>query len=278
MSNIEKYPAFSVLMSVYKNERPDYLLHSLESIQNQTVKPYEVILVQDGPISDSLNTVIEIVEKKYKNLVNVKLTNNVGLGAALREGTKFITTNLVARMDSDDISLTNRFELQLNKLCKSPELAIVGGQVAEFKNDDINTIVGKRKVPQNDRDIKKFLKYRSPFNHPTVMIRKEVLEKVGGYKEIGNLEDYYLWARILSSGFKGNNLAETLVLMRVDTGLYERRGGRKYLNDYYMLRRRLRRMKIINVCEQLQGNVIMTINATMPTKIRAYIYKKILHR
>ena len=157
-------------MSVYKNENPEYLDIALKSVEAQTVKPNEIIVVEDGPISRELKKVI----LKHKlifgsSFKDVESTKNKGLGAALRLGTKYVSTNWIARMDSDDYSMPNRFEKQLNAIIDNPDLAVIGGQVSEFSST-IKNIVGRRTVPTTEKNIKQFVKWRSPFNHPTVFL------------------------------------------------------------------------------------------------------------
>lgn len=122
------YPSFSVLMSVYKKDNPKYLDLALNSIELQTVKPSEIILVEDGPVSEELQFVVDKhISQSNVNFKSVKLKKNHGLGEALRIGTNYVSTNWIARMDSDDVSVPKRFEMQLNEIIKNPELAVIGG-------------------------------------------------------------------------------------------------------------------------------------------------------
>lgn len=273
-----KFPDFSVLMSVYKNEKPNYLDKALNSIENQTIIPKEIVVVQDGPITDALN---QVLKKHSENFVNtfkiIKSKKNQGLGAALCLGTSAIDTNWIARMDSDDISVPERFEKQLIAILNDVDLALVGGQVSEFATN-INNLVGSRSVPTSEKEIQKFVKWRSPFNHPTIMIRKDVLENVGGYIPYGNLEDYYLWSRIISQNYRVKNLSDTLVYMRVDEGMYSRRGKVSNIQYFYKLRKFLRKQKMISFPEQIMGNTVMTVNIIIPSFLRKLLYQKILHR
>lgn len=274
----EKYPTFSVLMSVYRNDNPEHLNLALKSIEEQTVKPTEIIIVEDGPISKELKMVIlkhkEKFGSRFRDVISKK---NCGLASALQLGTSYLTTNWVARMDADDYSLPNRFENQLKLIKSNPNLVIVGGQIKEFSKN-INNIVGERKVPISQKKIIKFIKWRSPFNHPTVMIRKDALDEVGGYIPFGNLEDYYLWARIVAKGFNIRNLPVDLVYMRVDNGLYSRRGKLKNIKYIYMLRRFLRKNNFLNFYEEFMGNIIMLLNIISPTRIRKFVYQNIIHK
>lgn len=272
------YPSFSVLMSVYKSDDPNNLDIALTSIEKQTLEPSEIVLVEDGPISVDLEKVINKHKHNFtRKFKDIKLKTNKGLGNALKIGTKFVSTNWIARMDADDISVPKRFEMQLNEIIKNPELAVIGGQVREFAGD-VQNIVGQRDVPLNENDIKRFIKWRSPFNHPTVMINKKILENVGGYIAYGNLEDYYLWSRMIASNKQVKNLADSLVLMRVDKGMYSRRGKFSNIKYFYSLRRFLKLKRIISFKEELVGDCIMTFNIISPASIRKFVYQKIIHK
>ena len=158
---------FSVAMSVYKNDSPIYFDRALESItKQQSIKPNEIVLVVDGPVSEEIDNVIE----KYQNynLKTIRLEKNVGLGNALKIATENCNYNLIARMDSDDIALNNRFEQQLKIFERNPDVDICGGNISEFIDDE-NHIIGYRIVPQTDEELKKYAKKRCPFNHATVM-------------------------------------------------------------------------------------------------------------
>ena len=273
----QKFPNFSVLMSVYKNEKSTYLNASLKSIENQTVVPNEIILVEDGPLTKELYEVVDTHRNKFgEGFKVVVLNKNQGLGNALRIGTKYVSTKWIARMDTDDIAVPNRFELQLREVEKNPQLAVIGGQVDEFEGS-IDNIVGKRIVPCSQVDIYKFIKWRSPFNHPTVMINKTMLEKVGGYENKGKLEDYFLWAKILAKGYPVRNLSQVLVHMRVDSGMYGRRGEFKNLKPIIELRNFLYKNGLVTLTERYIGNTIMIMNIIIPSKLRKVIYELFLH-
>lgn len=273
-----QYPNFSVLMSVYKKEKPQYLDQALRSIENQTVVPTEIILVEDGIIPDALQ---EVISKHQANFINdfkvIKSIHNQGLGASLRLGTEFVSTNWIARMDSDDISVHKRFELQLNEIIKDPSLAVVGGQIQEFAGEPEN-IVGYRKVPVSEPLLREFIKWRSPFNHPSVMLNKMILQKVGGYIPYGNLEDYHLWARIIIQNFRVKNINQVLLNMRVDEGMYRRRGKISNIRYFYRLRNMLYKHKILNWHEKILGDWMMTLNILIPGWLREYIYRHVLHK
>lgn len=274
----QKFPNFSVLMSVYKNEKSAYLDASLKSIENQTVVPDEIILVEDGPLTKELYEIIDTHKNKFgEGFKVVVLNKNQGLGNALRIGTKYVSTKWIARMDTDDIAVPNRFELQLREVEKNSQLAVIGGQVDEFEGS-VENIVGKRTVPCSQVDIYKFIKWRSPFNHPTVMINKTMLEKVGGYENKGKLEDYFLWAKIIAKGYAVRNLPQVLVHMRVDSGIYDRRGEVKNLKPILELKKYLLDNNIINKKEMIFSSFLNITNIFVPVWLRKKIYKNILHK
>lgn len=278
MQKINEFPPFSVLLSVYVKENATFLDKALDSIEKQTVLPKEIILVKDGKLTKKLENVI----KKHKNHDNINyvivaLSKNKGLAQALKYGTSYVTTNWIARMDSDDYSVPDRFEKQLNAIVKNPSLAIVGGQVAEFSGN-ITNITGYRRVPLKKDLIYDFLKWRNPFNHPTVMINKTSLNSVGGYQSFGNLEDYYLWSRMVANKLPMVNLDDVLTYMRVDDGMYSRRGKLSNIKYFYRLRQFLYKNNVLTWQEKIFGDWIMTLNIIMPGWIRRIIYQHVLHK
>lgn len=275
--NEREFPAFSVLMAVYREEEPQYLNEALLSIENQTIVPTEIVVVEDGPLPDSLHQILEQHQVNFKGQFRI-ISNavNMGLGVSLQRGMKYVENDWVARMDSDDIAVKKRFELQLKEIIKDPELGVVGGQVDEFLSRPTN-IVGERKVPLSNSEIIRFIKYRSPFNHPTVMLNREKVLKSGGYQSKGKLEDYFLWVNMLANGYKGLNVPEVLVHMRTDTGMYDRRGDKENLKYIFTLKKMMHKKKMINLFELICGDLIMTVNIIAPKWLRKMIYQKFMH-
>lgn len=231
--NIEliEHEPFSVAMSVYKNDNPDFLEQALSSIIDiQTIVPDEVILVVDGPVSNEIDNVIKNYQKKYIFLRVIRLEENGGLGNALKIATESAKYNLIARMDSDDISLPNRFEEQLKYFMLHPTIDVVGGDIEEFINDESN-IVGRRRVPQKNDEIREYMKKRCAFNHMSVMYKKTTIQAVGGYQDWFWNEDYFLWIRMWLNNAEFANTGTTLVKVRVGKEMYQRRGGNKYFQS-----------------------------------------------
>ena len=199
----------------------------------------------------------------------------MGRGIASNAGIENATNEWIAKMDSDDISKPDRFEIQLKAIQKHPEAAAIGGQVEEFVGKQSN-IISKREVPLDSESIFEFAKYRSPVNNPTVMFKKSVVKKLGKYSNLRFLEDYDLWVKMLTAGFKIINVPETLVDMRISNSLYSRRGGFKYLFIYVKLKDKWRRMGIGNYLSMFTSDAAMVLNTLIPAKVRKIAYKKFL--
>ena len=237
---------FSVAISVYKKDNPSFFDQALFSIiELQTVKPDEIVLVVDGPVGDALNLVIDKYVNKYDPFKVIRLKENAGLGNALKLAVENTSYGIVARMDSDDISLPTRFEEQLTFFENGSRVDIVGGDIAEFVDHEEN-IVAYRKVPKNDSEIKKYMKFRCPFNHVSVMFRKSAVMAAGGYQDLFWNEDYYLWIRMAENNAIMANTGTVLVNVRTGNDMYQRRGGRKYFESEKYLQRYMLRRKMID--------------------------------
>ena len=220
---------FSVITSVYKNDRPEFVRIALNSmLVEQTLRPNEIILVRDGQVPESLDALLDEYETSYPGILNIiRKEYNEGLGEALKLGVESAKYDIIARMDSDDICLPNRFELQIQYLEQHPEVDIVGGQMTEFIGSPDN-VIGKRIVPCANEDIYEFMKGRCALNHVTVMFRKEAVIKAGNYQDWYWNEDYYLWVRMMMVNSHFANLPDVLVNVRSGADQYARRGGRRY--------------------------------------------------
>lgn len=270
---MEKY---SVLMSVYYKENPEYLTKAIESMLNQTIKPNEFIIVKDGPLTKELDKVINQFAEKNKDVFNViSLKQNVGLGVALSEGVKKAKNELIARMDSDDISSYNRCEKQLKIFDKNNDLAVVGTNMTEFIGNETN-IISKRVVPEKNEEIIKYLRKRCPLNHVTVMFKKSKILEVGNYLEMHYNEDYYLWVRLFLNGDKFYNIQDDLVNVRVGKEMYRRRGGYKYFISERKIQKYMLKNKVIGKGTYID-NVLkrFILQVLMPNWLRGFIFKKL---
>lgn len=268
---------YSVLMSVYYKEHPDYLRQSMQSIYDQTVPTDDFILVCDGPLTQELDAVIADMQQQFGSRLHIcQLLRNGGLGKALNFGIGQCKNELIARMDSDDVSYPNRCERQLLVFQKHPEFSIVGGIVEEF-SDTIQHITARRNVPEKQSEILRFAKRRNPFNHPSVMYRKSVVEQLGGYWT-HKVEDYNLWVRLLQHGFIGYNLQEPLVWMRAGKDMYKRRGNWNDFLSQKQLFQYMQKSHFISTQEYYFQLLVRICAVATPNFMRAFLFKNLLRR
>lgn len=269
---------FSVLMSVYKNEKTEYFKQAIDSVIHQTMPPTEIVLVRDGMVYDELQEAINQYLEAYPNLFTyIPLEENGGLGKALQIGLLQCKYDLVARMDTDDICVANRFEKQLEKFEENPQLDMVGGLIAEF-SEDIHHIIDFRCVPETDGEIKERMKSRSPFNHQTVMFKKESVIQAGNYQSFYLFEDWYLWLRMFLNEYQFANIQAVLCYVRV-CGMSTRRGGMKYFKSCKKLLQFMRQNGIISRVEYLKSGFIRFNGYVIcPNKVREFAYKKLLRK
>ena len=265
---------YSVLMTVYGKDNPEYFALALDSMINQTLKPDEIVLVKDGPITKELQNVID-KRIKTSNIVEVQLEKNLGLGLALNEGLKVCKNELIARMDSDDISLPKRCEKQVNAFKSNNQLDIVGLQVKEFA-DDINNIIGERKVPLTNDEIYKFAKTRDPFNHPTVMYKKSKVIESGMYGDFRKNQDTDLWIKMLSHNAECMNLKEDLFRFRFDENTYKKR--KNWLNTSLLIQIRYKAYKdgFCNCFDFIKVFIAQIGIFVVPVRAQEFIYRNLL--
>lgn len=268
---------FSVAISVYKNDKADFFDRALESITDcQTVRPDEIVLVVDGPVGEDIDSVIEKYSKKYE-FNTIRLEKNGGLGNALKIAVENCRNDLIARMDSDDVSLPDRFEVQLKALLDTGA-DIIGGHITEFIGEESNA-VSRRDVPLTNKEIKADMKKRCAFNHMTVMFKKSVVLSAGGYIDWHYNEDYYLWLRMMLSECRFANLDKVLVNVRVGKEMYQRRGGVKYFKSEAGLQSFMLKNKIISFPRYMVNiSKRLIVQVLLPNKLRGSVFKKFARR
>ena len=274
--SVGTYREYSVLMSVYHKENPEYLRQAIGSIQAQTFPTNDFVLVCDGPLNDALDSVI--AEKQGDlgiTLHIVRLAENGGLGNALNHGIKHCKNELVARMDSDDIAYPDRCEKQIAVFNTRPEVSICSGIVEEFTTDP-DTVDAKRVPPKTNEEIVEFAKRRNPFNHPCVMYKKSAVEAVGSYQDFYLLEDYYLWLRMLMVGYQGYNIQEPLLHMRAGSDMYLRRAGWKYAKTQAKLFKYMKQEGFIGNSQYIKSCVIRSGSSLAPNWLRKFMFERIL--
>ena len=265
---------FSVLMSVYSKENPLHLDASIASIWNsQQLRPSHIVLVKDGQLTAELDLIIV----KWKSslldrLTVIELKYNVGLASALNEGLMHCEHDLVARMDSDDIALPNRFYEQVQFMKENPSVSVCSSQILEYDISMSNEL-GKRVVPLTNGDIKLFCKTRNPISHPAAIFRKQSVLDVGGYPVFKNSQDWALWSKLIVGGYEFANLPSYLLKMRTDKALLNRRGLKYFLNEFkiFSFQRKLGlygwRIFILNT-------VTKFILRASPNVVKTFLYKK----
>ncbi len=272
---MEKY---SVLMSLYVKEKPEYLRIAIDSMIKQTVQPDEIVIVKDGPLTEELDAVIGEYERNYPNLFHIVVSDvNIGLGKALNLGLNACRNELVARMDTDDIAKPKRCEKQLKMLNENIELDLLGSSVDEFYSTP-NEIVSRRVVPTNHKEIYEFAKRRSAFNHPAVMYKKSKVLSVGGYGDLRRNQDVDLFGRMLFSGCIAGNIEESLLYFRSNDALAKRRRSWENTKSYIMTIKKFWKMGYASFGDYAIVAVAQTGMFLMPVKIQHWVYKKFLRK
>lgn len=267
----------SVLMSVYRKETTAHLDRSLKSIwDDQTRKPDQIVLVEDGPLTDELYAVIEKWRKVLgEKLVSPRNETNLGLTAALNKGLEYVTSDLVARNDSDDLSAPVRFELQMHYIEQHPEVDVLGGAMQEFTDD--NPCIGVRYYPVDN--IRKYICKASPVAHPTVMMRMRIFRE-GGIRYDDRYpmnEDIALWYDILRNGYTISNTDDVVYFFECSGGMFERRSRQKAWPEFKVYMRGIKDLYGIFSWRYVYPLSRLTFRY-MPVSIIAKIYGSSMRR
>ncbi|OCQ20195.1 hypothetical protein A7985_17340 [Pseudoalteromonas luteoviolacea] len=267
---------FSVLMSVYHKESADSLREALRSLVTQTVPASEVVLVHDGALTEQLYSCIAEFEAQLP-LKQIKLEVNSGLGKALNEGLKHCSHELVMRADTDDINLESRFETQLNFMQKNPDISASSGSIEEFEVS-VGDLNQKRTLPTEPEDIRRIVRIRNPLNHMAVVFRKSDVLKVGGYRHLHFMEDYYLWIRMLGRGMKLANIDQVLVHARVGNGMLSRRRGVSYIGSEKELYKKLKENDLYKPLFSEINFFLRSLNRILPSTALAVVYRTLFRK
>ncbi|MFM5062047.1 glycosyltransferase [Aeromonas veronii] len=267
---------FSLLMSVYHKDSPNDFKEALDSLVNSVVSPDEVVLVQDGPLGDELQSVISSFSDKLP-VKNVKLARNVGLGKALSIGLLECSHEWVARFDSDDICHPERFKTQVNFIKQQKSIDIIGAAIAEFECSKAN-VHAYRKPPIKHDEIVEYAKSRNPFNHMTVMYRKSKVLEAGSYQENYLYEDYALWVRMINKGAVTANIPEVLVYARTGNGMEIRRGGFKYACSEVSAQMSFYKSGFISELQLCRNLLLRVPVRLLPGDVRKFIYRNFLRK
>ena len=267
-------PPFTCILSLYMLERPQNLAECLNSIERNTQLPSEIVLVIDGPLSDELEDQIEAYRERLP-IRTRRLRVNVGLAKALNAGLEEVRTDWIARMDTDDVCEPTRFAEQLDYIRENPNVGLFGGDILEFR-DDSNEVYAARKMPTDHGAITRMMKWRSPFNHMTVMYKRKDVTRIGGYPNLHLKEDYALWIRLASSGLVMGNTGSVLVRARAGREMLIRRGGLSDLRSEWEVRKEFR---TCGIASSLSGYGVLALRClalSLPVEAKSLLYKRLL--
>jgi glycosyltransferase involved in cell wall biosynthesis len=264
----------SVLMSVYDKETPAHLRECLDSLAIQTLPADEVVIVEDGPLGEQLRTTIADY-KRILPVVVLALPTHLGLGAALRVGVEACTGEYVARMDSDDVCVKERFQRQVEFLDRNPMVDVVGSTIEEFQNDCAQP-QSIRRLPVEGLALLRFAKFRTPMNHVTVVFRKASVIAAGNYENLPHHQDYRLWAKMLMLGYRLHNMSDILVHVRCGNGMQRRRGGFMYLKMDIQIQLFLHKLGLVSASGCLRNIVARGSIRLAPRAVRSLCYRLFL--
>lgn len=265
---------FALLMAVYAGDRPDRVRRALRSaVDDQTIPPDQVVIVRDGPVDDELEACLaDIAGHSSVPVTYVPLARNGGLGPALDEGLAASWYDIIARMDADDVAMPHRFEVQLPLIQQAD---IVGSGLLEFVADT-DDVVGQRVPPTEPGQIARYARMHDPFNHPTVIYRRQAVLAVGGYGDFPLMEDYALFARMIQAGARTANVTEPLVYYRVGQSAFKRRGGTALLRSELRLQGEFRRTGFTSRTEYLRNVVVRGGYRLVPWWLRRAVYRPLV--
>ncbi|MCY0905337.1 glycosyltransferase [Arthrobacter sp. H14-L1] len=266
---------FSVLMPVYANDSPERFRRAFDSASwQQSVRPHEIVIVQDGPVGPELESVLSGLSGRTAIPVKrITLAEHAGLTAALSIGLTHCSYDVVARADADDVCLPYRFERQLPLIAAGADLVGAGMQEIGGSESELHAV---RTVPVGANAIRRASAMRNPINHPTAVFRVSAVQRVGGYQHVPQAEDYWLWMRMLAAGATVENVNEPLVLYRVSAGSYERRGGLKIFRAELTLQSRLLAAGYISRLQYLRNIVVRGSYRFLPTPLRMGSYRTLV--
>ena len=265
---------YSILTTLYKNDSPEFLKQSIDSMLAQTVLTNDYVIVADGPLTEELAEVLVGYENTHNFFNIVRLSENGGLGVALREGLKYCKNDLVARLDADDLSMPTRCEKQLALFDSDPDLVIVGSDMYEFDSNP-DEIKDLKHMPSSPEQIYKYGKRRNAFNHSSVMYRKSVIEEHGSYSIMRRSQDIELFSKILYAGCKCRNINEPLIKFRCgDTRVKRKKKWSNVQSDLRIFKNNYK-MGYAGFGDYLYVVITQIGFFILPTKLAGYLYMKL---
>lgn len=270
-------PEYSVLISVYHQDRAEWFEAAVDSMARQSLPPHEIVIVEDGRLTDELYSAEKRCIERYPDWIRVvSLEENRGLAAAMRRGICECRCEWIARMDADDISEPTRCEEEL-RMAMAEGADIVGCDCEEFI-DTIQNPTAKRLFPASHDELIRFSRRRTPFCHPAIMVKKSAVLEAGNYKDVYLHEDYDLFVRIFAHGYRGCSVKKILYHVRVGRDFYYRRGGMRYVKALLTYNVQLLRsgwMKPIDFILRSCGNILVGL---APVGLRSWFYRRLLRK
>ncbi|MGO4918549.1 glycosyltransferase [Maribacter spongiicola] len=269
--------SLSVIMSVYHKEKPEYLELAINSIWTvQNLKPSQIILIEDGKLTDELYSVIEKWKKVLKQtLVIFKNKVNIGLTKSLNIGIDNATGRYIARMDSDDVSVSGRFIKQIEYLEKNSEYSVVGSLAQEI--DEVGNYTNIRTYPITDEEVRDYICKACPLQHAGVMLKREIFDSGIRYNEDYRLtQDLALWFTILNAGYKIGNIPECLIQFRITQNSFVSRDKTKGLHEFKIYMKGIRELK--GITWRYVYPLSRLVMRYMPSKLIISIYESPLRK
>lgn len=265
---------YSVLLPVYYKEQPEYLQQSIQSMLDQTLRPDELIILEDGVLTLELENMIKDYERKFENVRVLRFKEHQGLGKILSQGVLECKNDYIARMDSDDISELTRIEEEWEVIKNNPQIAMVGSIYDEFTIEGVEGPI--RNLPETPEEIYRFAHKRNPFGHSSLFIEKRAILEAGNYREYPGVEDYDLWIRMLMNNTKCVNIQRPLVHVRAGRDFYNRRGGIKYFGHLLRFFNEYKQKKFFSTSEYIYTISARAVVCLMPGFARDMVYRRFL--
>jgi glycosyltransferase involved in cell wall biosynthesis len=254
----------------------------MDSILAQTYPADEIVLIEDGPLTEELYRAVAEYEELCKNnncypdLHIHAFTENRQLGRALAKGVELCRNELIARMDTDDIAMPDRLAKQTAYMDNHPEVSVAGGALREF--NDEGTVDRVKQMPKTQEEIRQYCKLRNPLNHMTVIYRRSAILEAGNYQHFPYLEDYSLWSRMIAKDYQIRNLEDVLVRARTSVGLVKRRSGWAYFKNFRKLRKLQHELGLTGTLEYTKVLAGTFIVIMQPGWVKELAYKKVLRK
>lgn len=270
----------TALVTVYHKVPAEQLEQCLNSLWEQTRPAGAVVLVEDGELGADLERTVVKHEQAHENLTVIRCAENRGSGLASAEGMRHVHTEWVARLDADDIAREDRLEKQYalatQRAKEGSPLDVIGTALAEFEGAPDN-VVQVRTLPQTHDELARYVKMNSPINNPSVLLRVSAIERAGGYRHVQFMEDYDLYARLMATGARFENMPEPLTLFRAD-GMFDRRTSKGIVSGELAMQKSLVELRLVSKPRAVANFLARTTFRLLPVGLMSKAYKRLFVR